>query len=105
MSLERRLDKDSSLREKNAETIRDDIQKGYVITVTAHDPKSRADREWYLPHYPVLNPSKPVQLRRVLNGESKFHRTSLNKSLLDGPDLLQNLILNFSDSVTKTTAF
>ena len=45
-SLEKRLDKDLSLREKYAETIREDIQKGYVITIKAHDPKSRADREW-----------------------------------------------------------
>ena len=90
--MERRLDKDPSLREKNAETIKDDIQKGYVITVKAHDPKSRADREWYLPHHPVLNPTKLGKVRRVLNGASKCHGASLNKSLLVGPDLLQNLI-------------
>ena len=90
-SLEKRLDKDPSLREKNAETFREDIQKGYVITVKAHDPKSRADREGYLPHHPVLNPKKPVKVRRVLNGASKCHGASLNKSLLVGPDLLQNL--------------
>ena len=60
-SLERRLDKDPSLREKYAETIREDIQKGYVITVKAHDPKSRADREWCFPHHPVLNRTNPVR--------------------------------------------
>ena len=91
-SLERRLDKDPSLREKYGEKIREDIKKGYVITIKAHDPKSRADREWYLPHHPVLNPNKPVKVRRVLNGASKCHGASLNKSLLVGPDLLQNLI-------------
>ena len=37
--------------------------------------------------------NKPGKVRRVLNGASKFHGTSLNKSLLVGPDLLQNLIL------------
>ena len=31
-------------------------------------------------------------MRRVLNGAAKFHCTSLNKSLLLVPDLLQNLI-------------
>ena len=91
-SLEKRLDKDPSLRKKYAETIREDIQKGYVITVKAHNPKSRADREWYLPHHPVLNSNKPGKVRRVLNGASKCHGASLNKSLLVGPDLLQNLI-------------
>ena len=82
--LEKRLDKDPSLREKYAETIREDIQKGYVITVKAHDPKSRADREWYLPHHPVLNPNKPGKVRRVLNGASKCHGASLNKQISVG---------------------
>ena len=91
-SLEKRLDKDPSLREKYAETIREDIQKGYVTTDKVHDPKPRADREWYLPHHPVLNPNKPGTVRRVLNGASKCHGASLNKSLFVGPDLLQNLI-------------
>ena len=91
-SLEKRLDKDPSLHEKYAETIREDIQKEYSITVKADDPKSRADREWYLPHQPVLNPNKPGKVRRVLNGASKCHGASLNKYLLVGPDLLQNFI-------------
>ena len=90
--MEKRLDKDPSLREKYAETIREDIQKGYVITVRAHDPKSRADRECYLPHHPVLNPNKPGKVRPVLNRASKCHGSSLKKSLLVGPDLLQSLI-------------
>ena len=56
-----------------------------------HDPRKRSDREWYLPHHPVVNPNKPCKVRRVLNGASNFHGTSLNKSLLVGLDLLQNL--------------
>ena len=53
---------------------------------------SRSEREWYLPHHPVVNPNKPGKVRRVLNGAAKFHGASLNKSLFTGPDLLQNLI-------------
>ena len=37
-------------------------------------------------------PEKPQKVPRVLNGVAKFHGTSLNKSLLTGPDLLQNII-------------
>ena len=40
----------------------------------------------------MLNPNKRGKVRRVLNGASKCHGASLNKSLLVGPDLLQNLI-------------
>ena len=54
--------------------------------------EQRSEKEWYLPHHPVIKPNKPGKVRRVLNGAAKFHGTSLNKSLLTGPDLLQNLI-------------
>ena len=91
-TLERRLSKDPKLRERYAETIIENIRKGYVVTVEPHDPRKRSDREWYLPHHPVVNPNKPGKMLRVLNGACKFHGTSLNKSLLVGPDLLKNLI-------------
>ena len=91
-TLEKRLSKDPELRERYADTIREYIRKGYVVTVEPHDPRKRSDGEWYLPHHPVVNPNKPGKVRRVLNGASKFHGLSLNKSLLVGPDLLQNLI-------------
>ena len=90
-TLERGLSKDPELRERYAETIREDTRKDYVVTVEPHDPRKRSDHEWYLPHHPVVNLNKPGNVRRVLNGASKFHGISLNKSLLVGPELLQNL--------------
>ena len=92
-SLEKRLSRDTSLKKNYANTIREDLEKGYLTTVPdAHKVEQRSDREWYLPHHPVINPTKPGKVRRVLNGAAKFHGTSLNKSLLTGPDLLQTLI-------------
>ena len=92
-SLEKRLSRDTSLKENYANTIREDLEKGYLITVhDAHKVEQRSDKEWYLPHHPVTNPKKSGKVRRVLNGAAKFHGASLNKSLLTGPDLLQNLI-------------
>ena len=91
-SLEKRLSKDDSLRLHYQKTIIDDIEKGYVIRVELHDPKTLHYREWYLPQHPVINPNKPGKVRRVLNGASKFHGFSLNKSLLVGPDMLQSLL-------------
>ena len=95
-SLKRGLDKDPSLREKNAKTVKDDMQKGYSITVKARDPKSRANHEWYLLHHPMLNANKPGKVRRVLNGASKCHGAFWNKPLLVGPDLLQNILFLLS---------
>ena len=88
-TLERRLSGDPELRERYADTIREDIRKGYVVTVALHDPRKQSDREWYLSHHPVVKPNKPGKVRRVLNGAFTFHGTSLNKSLLVGPDLHQ----------------
>ena len=92
-SLEKRLAKDQTLWEKYSNTIKEDLDQGHVVRVKdAHKVESRSEREWYLPHHPVVNPNKPGKVRRVLNGAAKFHGASLNKSLLTGPDLLQNLI-------------
>ena len=88
--MEKRLAKDPHLRDQYSKTIEDDLSKGYVIQVPPHKFSNRSIREWCLPHHPVVNPNKPGKVRPVLNGASKFHGTSLNKSLLAGPDLLQN---------------
>ena len=90
--MERKLSKDPELRERYADTIRQDIRKYYVLTVEPDDPRKRSDQEWYLPHHPVLNPNKPGKVRRVLSRASKLHSTSLNKSLYIGPDLLEILL-------------
>ena len=92
-SLKKRLSRDTTLNQNFANTIRENWGKGYLITVPdAHKVKQRSDKEWYLPHHPVISPNKPGKVRRVINRAAKFHGTSLNKPLLTGPDLLQNLI-------------
>ena len=100
-SLEKHLEKDLNLKTQYATDIRSDVEKGFVVPVSPHDSKNRSDREWYVPHHPVLNPNKPGKVRRVLNCASKFHGKSLNNSLLVGPDLLQNLLfvlMSFRDN-------
>ena len=72
-SLQKRLAKDQTLREKYSNTIKEDLDKGYVVSVKdAHKVESRSEREWYLLHHPVVNPNKPGKVRRVLNGAAKF---------------------------------
>ena len=90
----KRLSRDTTLNKNYANTILEDLEKGYLYTVPdAHKVEQRSDEEWYLPHHhPVINRNKPGKVRSVLNGAAKFHGTSLNKPLLTGPELLQNLI-------------
>ena len=86
------ISRDAKLNENYAESIREELEKGYLITVpSAQKIEQRLDKEWYLPHHPVINPNKPWKLRSVLSGAEKFLGTSLNKCLLTGSDLHQNL--------------
>ena len=91
-SLEKRLAKDLHLRNQYSKTIEDDLIKRYVIQVPPNNFSNNSIRKWYLPNHPVVNPNKPGKVKCVHNGASKFHGTSLNKSLLVGPGLLQNLV-------------
>ena len=92
-SFEKRLSRGTTLNKNYANAILEDLEKGYMITVPdAHKVEQRSDKEQYLLHLPVINPNKREKVRRVLNDAARFHGTSLNKSLLTGPDLLQNLI-------------
>ena len=93
LSIRKRLPSDTTLKENYAKTISEDLKKGYLNQILdAHIVEQLSDKEWYLPDHPVINPNKPEKVRRVLNGATKFHRTSLNKILLTDPDLLQHLI-------------
>ena len=49
-------------------------------------------RTYYLPHQPVFNVNKPDKIRVVNDSAAKFQGTSLNSSLVTGPDLLNPLI-------------
>ena len=90
--LEKPLAKDPHLRNQYSKTVEDDLSNGYVIQVPPHSFSNRSMREWYLPHYPVVNRNNSGKVRLVLNGSPKFDGTSLNESLLVGPDLLQNIV-------------
>ena len=47
---------------------------------------------WYLPHHPVFHPQKPGKVCVVFECAAEFGGTSLNKQLLQGPDLTNNLV-------------
>ena len=104
-SLEIKLARKPQLGSLYEASIATDIEKGYVSVV----PDSEANREdaWYLPHHPVTNVNKPGKIRRVTNASSVYQGTSLNSSLLKGPDLLCNLtglIMRFREKCVALSA-
>ena len=92
-SLEYRLEKKPELKKLCQNSIKLDVEKGFVRILKQEELEAtKLERQWYVPHHPVENPNKPGKVRRVCNAASKFRGISLNDNLLTGPDLLQNLI-------------
>ena len=58
-------------------------------------PKIQSDSptlHWYLPHFGVYHPQKPQKIRVVFDSAAETAGISLNKILLSGPDLTNNLL-------------
>ena len=47
---------------------------------------------WYLPHYGIYHPQKPDKIRVMFDCSAEYEGESLNKHLLQGPDLTNTLI-------------
>ena len=93
LSLERRLEKDTSLKQRYEEAINVDLQDGYDQNLEENELDETKDRrQWYAPHHPVINTHKLENVRRVCNAAAKYKGESLNDKLLMGPDLLPNLV-------------
>lgn len=91
--LERKLDKDPSLRCRVHQKMDEYLAKGYCHPATSEELKlSDNKRVWYLPLCIVVNPKKPNKVRVVWDAAAKVNGVSFNSALLKGPDLLTNLV-------------
>ena len=88
-SLKRRLTKDPQLHQCYTETMQMYIDRGYAEQVF---DCADNDRTWFLPHHPVLNPNKPGKIRIVFDCASSCMGVSLNDALMQGPQLMNNLV-------------
>ncbi|XP_058448917.1 uncharacterized protein LOC131428875 [Malaya genurostris] len=99
--LEKRLEKDSSLREKYIEFLQEYLDLGHMHHIGSVD--STLDEEltaYYLPHHPVFKESSSTtKVRVVFDGSAKTTTNiSLNDALLTGPviqDELLSLMIRF----------
>ena len=69
--------------------------EGYAVkSVNSNSVKN----VWYVPHFGVQNENKPGKVRLVFDAGHRYAGSSLNDSLLPGPDLLKSLfgtLVNF----------
>ncbi|XP_067676252.1 uncharacterized protein [Haliotis asinina] len=91
-SLYRRLSKDKNLSGKYQDGIRDLLEKGYAEKLPDDEIITRDRPVCYIPHHAVVTPQKPDKLRIVFDCSSQCEGTSLNKEVLQGPDLTNKLI-------------
>ena len=89
--LEKKFEYNPEMKQKYAESIRDDVEKGYVKKLSEAEVQSESKVIWYLPHRYVINPKKPDRLRRVYDASAKFMGQSLNDKSFTGPNLLPSL--------------
>ncbi|KAK3741912.1 hypothetical protein QZH41_010034, partial [Actinostola sp. cb2023] len=67
------------------------IGKGYAERVPTAELSLDDGQVWYIPHQGVYHPKKPDKIRVVFDASAEFKGESLNRHLLQGPDLTNNL--------------
>lgn len=89
--LKRRFDRSPEFAKQYEAVMNDYIAKGYAVKLSAEEATHTSKCTWYLPHHGVINPNKP-KVRVVYDAAAEFGGTSLNKELLQGPQLNNSLV-------------
>jgi hypothetical protein len=91
-SLRNKMKKNSKFHQDYKDFMEDILDKEYAEEV----PDSEIDRGdgkvWYIPHHGVYHPRKPEKIRVVFDCSAKYAGLSLNDTLLQGPNLTNNLV-------------
>ena len=90
--LKKRLLRDEDLFSKYNATLNEYIEEGHAERVPTDELQPGDGPVWYLPHHPVTHPLKPGKVRVVFDCAAQFAHTSLNRQLLQGPDLTNNIV-------------
>ena len=86
--LMKRFTNDKQYREDNVKLMDEVINKGYAEVVPAENTAKK--NTWYIPHHGLYHPKK--KFRAVFDCATTYQNQSLNKNLLQGPDLTNNLV-------------
>ena len=69
--------------------MKDIIAKVYARKSTT---EATSGKTWYLPHYGVYHPNKPGKIRVVFDLSADYKGRCLNRELLSGPDLTNQIV-------------
>ena len=88
-NLEKQFSKNDQFKEDYIRFMRDVITKVYARKSTT---EAASVKTWYLPHYGVYHPNKPGKIRVVFDLSTDYKGRCLNRELLYGPDLINQII-------------
>lgn len=91
MSLKRKFLRNQHFHQEYSAFLEDMIHRGYAEPVLQHQLRQENRKVWYIPHHGVYHP-KRGKLCVVFDCSASFQEVSLNKELLQGPDLTNSLI-------------
>ena len=90
-SLKRKLQRDSNYKNAYVAAMDDMLSKGYAEPVPQDELEANDGRVWYVPHHGVVQ-QKKNKLRVVFDCSVEFSGRCLNRELLQGPDVSNNLV-------------
>ena len=99
-ALRKRLTSNKDLCDNYKKGIQALLSKGYAEAVPAQDLERNDGGVYYLPHHPIYNIHKK-KIRIVFDCSAKYHGSSLNDHILQGPDLtnkLTSVLLRFREN-------
>ena len=93
LSLKRKLLlRNDTVKKEYTEFMKRIFDRSHASYIPKEQLQTTPDQVWYLSHFDVHHPKKPEQIRVVFDCSAAFDNKSLNKLLLQGPDLMNSLI-------------
>lgn len=87
-NIENKMDRNPDFKEAYTTQVNNLLKKRYAEPAA---PET-SNRQWYLPHFGVVNPNKPGKLRLVFDAAAQNQGRSLNDFILEGPDKLKSIL-------------
>ena len=91
-SLKKRFQRDEKYKQDYVAFMQAVIDAGHAERVEENEPLANDGKVWYIPHHGVYHPKKPDKIRVVFDCSATCQGQSLNRQLLQGPDLANSLV-------------
>ena len=90
--IKQKLPKNSRSLKHYTEFMQKIFDKNNASPVPPEELKTSAGKIWYLPNFDIYHPEKQDQIRIVFDCSAVFQDQSLNKHLLQGPDMINGIV-------------